>query len=213
MTQFFPTPMVFFGTQPFGAIPAVDPILSTYDLTDYYRVYPGDSLHVAIEEADRYRYARPQPYGDHTLSPIVLATVPPGTSGGVIVRMSDGTYTDIYFTAGGSGFMSFVVSAPGEFIGGAGSNLGEPGVMDTVEALLASGELIISVENTGAPYTAPYIDFGFIGLIYPGQPLSSIPLRQWPRDDGLRRIPSRHGAPGATSRQASLRRGPRGTYS
>lgn len=38
------------------------------------------------------------------------------------------------------------------------------------------------------------------------------PLRQWPRNDGLRSNPSRQGAPGPTSRQGSLRRGPCGTY-
>ena len=40
-------------------------------------------------------------------------------------------------------------------------------------------------------------------------PVGGFPLRQFPRDDGLRRAPGRT-AP--TSRQASLRRGPRGNY-
>lgn len=47
-------------------------------------------------------------------------------------------------------------------------------------------------------------------LSYEEPPVLTIPpLRQWPRDDGLRRNPGRTAA---TSRQGSLRRGPRGTY-
>jgi hypothetical protein len=47
------------------------------------------------------------------------------------------------------------------------------------------------------------------GLRYPVIPDVQPPLRQWPRDDGLRRNPVRTQP---TSRQGSLRRGPRGTY-
>jgi hypothetical protein len=38
------------------------------------------------------------------------------------------------------------------------------------------------------------------------------PLRQWPRDDGLRSNPKRGGVAGPVSRQGSIRRGPRGNY-
>lgn len=38
------------------------------------------------------------------------------------------------------------------------------------------------------------------------------PLRQWPRDDGLRSNARRYGISGPSSRQGSIRRGPAGTY-
>ena len=212
MSQFFPLNSSTFGPLPFGVIPAVDPDLSTYDTSTYYRLYPGGQVHVAIEEADTYRYATPQPYGDHTISPLIHATVPSG-SGAVVVRMSDGSYSNIYFTSDGVGLMSFVVTSLSDFIGGAGSNLDDPGVVDTVESYLASGSLIVSLEALTTPYDAPYIDIFFVGLIYPGVAATTKPpLRQWPRDDGLRRVPGRAGAPGPTSLQGSLRRGPRGNY-
>lgn len=58
------------------------------------------------------------------------------------------------------------------------------------------------------------VDFSAVGFRYLPEVVAGglAPLRQWPRDDGLRSNPKRGGNAGPVSRQGSLRRGPRGNY-
>lgn len=94
---------------------------------------------------------------------------------------------------------------PTAWVSGHGT-LGSTGVgtLDLYDAYLA-GNLAVRVEGiTDGDGTTVEVTYVAL-LLNAGTP----PLRQFPRDDGMRRNPARANP---TSRQGTLRRGPRGTY-
>lgn len=184
------------------------PVFSDLDTANYAEMYSGGPLPVGsryfnvvsdtLGVVDTFYRT-----GDTDGTP-TSTTQPSEIHSFIYFREVDGAFGMEYDYYDGGVLIGYAPYAP-PLVGAWGLHDGGP--VPILFAPLAAGTLSIGIYGTGPGDTRWHLSA--FGLRYPLISTVRPPLRQWPRDDGLRRTPGRTSP---TSRQGSLRRGPRGTY-